>query len=185
MNPDFRDDWTTMPSTPAVIEPAGSDHDAAVIDVDGGRTSKFTVMALGLVVLVIVGYFALGMPGMDHSGSMDSMPGMDRGGIAVGWTRQSVEQFADTIARGDTVVINVHVPDEGTIAGTNLVIPFATIVGDASMPTDRTARVALYCRTGRMSTIAAQSLLDAGYRNVVELDGGMDAWRAAGWGTLP
>lgn len=41
-------------------------------------------------------------------------------------------------------------------------------------------RLVLYCRSGRTSATAAQSLLRHGYTNVVDLEGGMTAWRAAG-----
>ncbi len=38
----------------------------------------------------------------------------------------------------------------------------------------------LYCRSGSMSTAAAQVLASEGYQDVMELDGGFNAWRAAG-----
>lgn len=88
--------------------------------------------------------------------------------------------FARELRAPDAVVINVHTPYESEIQGTDELIPYDRITGDPRLPADKSARLALYCRSGRMSAIAAQSLLRHGYTDVVELDGGMTAWRAAG-----
>lgn len=144
------------------------------------KRSKVLVGGVVAIALAIGGYFALGMPGMDHSATPSSMTGMDHTGAAVGWTKQAVGDFAGTIARADVTTINVHVPDEGSIAGTDLTIPYTDVLTNPSLPTDRTTPLALYCRSGRMSAIAAQALVAAGYTDVVELDGGMNAWTGAG-----
>ena len=79
------------------------------------------------------------------------------------------------------MVINVHVPFEGAIAGTDLTIAFDQIRRDvAKLPTDLQSPIAIYCRSGRMSAVAARTLAELGYTNVVELEGGMNSWVAAG-----
>ena len=57
-------------------------------------------------------------------------------------------------------------------------------VGD--LVPDRATRIGLYCSSGWRSALAAKSLKDMGYSSVVNLDGGFDAWKAAGlpW-TIP
>jgi rhodanese-related sulfurtransferase len=81
----------------------------------------------------------------------------------------------------DRVTVNVHVPFEGDIVGTDLSIPFDQIRLQAGrLPADRSAALAIYCRSGPMSAIAAESLHDLGYTDVVELRGGMKAWQADG-----
>jgi glyoxylase-like metal-dependent hydrolase (beta-lactamase superfamily II)/rhodanese-related sulfurtransferase len=46
---------------------------------------------------------------------------------------------------------------------------------------DPTHRVLVYCEFGRISTLAAATLRQMGFRGAVALDGGMKAWREAGY----
>jgi glyoxylase-like metal-dependent hydrolase (beta-lactamase superfamily II)/rhodanese-related sulfurtransferase len=48
---------------------------------------------------------------------------------------------------------------------------------------DPTPRVLAYCEFGRISTLAAATLRAMGYQRAVALDGGMKAWREAGFPT--
>lgn len=92
----------------------------------------------------------------------------------------SPARFASAVADGRTVTINVHVPREGSIAGTDLWIPYDRIEQSRQLPASRSTRLAVYCRSGRMSAIAVRALARLGYRRVVELRGGMEAWVASG-----
>jgi glyoxylase-like metal-dependent hydrolase (beta-lactamase superfamily II)/rhodanese-related sulfurtransferase len=47
--------------------------------------------------------------------------------------------------------------------------------------TDPTRRILAYCEFGRISTLAAATLRQMGFQGAVALDGGMKAWRAAGY----
>lgn len=88
--------------------------------------------------------------------------------------------FELRVARADVVTINVHVPDEGSIDGTDLTIPYTEISTTDQLPADRSTPLAVYCRSGNMSATAVRDLADLGYTDVEELDGGFNAWTATG-----
>ena len=94
--------------------------------------------------------------------------------------RLSPAEFAKRTAGRAVTLINVHVPNEGEIAGTDVHIPYLSVAISEDLPADKGAELLLYCRSGRMSAEAGQSLVDAGYTSVAELAGGFEAWKASG-----
>jgi rhodanese-related sulfurtransferase len=89
-------------------------------------------------------------------------------------------EFAGRIADPEAVVVNVHVPYEGEIAGTDLFVPFDQVASSDQLPSDHDRPLVVYCRTGDMSATATATLVDMGYTDVTDLEGGMVAWSAAG-----
>ena len=88
--------------------------------------------------------------------------------------------FAQRVETPGVVTINVHTPNGGNIAGTDLAIPFDQIKGSSQLPTDLSTPLAVYCRSGNMSAPAVKDLQAMGYTDIVELDGGYDAWLQTG-----
>lgn len=85
------------------------------------------------------------------------------------------------LAEKDFLFVNVHIPYEGEIVPTDAFIPYDEVERNlAKFPPEKGAKILLYCRTGKMSAIAAEKLARLGYINVWNLQGGMLAWEEAG-----
>lgn len=98
-----------------------------------------------------------------------------------GYTDISVSELQTMLENKDFLFVNTHIPFEGDIPNTDLSIPYNQINQYLDqLPSDKNAKIVLYCRSGNMSTQAAEELVSLGYTNVYELDGGFNAWKAAG-----
>lgn len=101
------------------------------------------------------------------------------------YTDVSAGGLAQRLEKKDFLFVNVHIPYEGEIAKTDLFIPFNQVEASLpQLPADKHAKVVLYCRSGSMSVTAARALVKLGYTDVWNLDGGMIAWKAAGYPLL-
>jgi rhodanese-related sulfurtransferase len=97
------------------------------------------------------------------------------------YTNISVQELDTMMQNKDFLLVNVHVPDEGNIPQTDLSIPYDQIEQQVSqLPADKDAKIVLYCRSGNMSTTAAEDLVRLGYTHIYELDGGFTEWKQAG-----
>jgi rhodanese-related sulfurtransferase len=104
----------------------------------------------------------------------DAVPNAD------GYVDMTIDELAGLLEQKNFTLINVHIPYEGELAQTDLFIPFDKMAENLDQLPAKDAPIVLYCRSGRMSTEAAQVLVKQGYTNVYELDGGFNAWAAAG-----
>ncbi len=97
------------------------------------------------------------------------------------YTNVTLMQLSEMLKQKDFLFVNVHIPYEGEIDRTDAQIPYDQTTQQLSQyPADKQAKIVLYCRSGRMSSIAAKELVKAGYTNVWNLDGGMAAWETQG-----
>ena len=111
---------------------------------------------------------------IDVVGQQVSVPGGS-------YTDVSVAELQTMLENKDFTFINVHIPFEGDIANTDLSIAYNEIEQNLQqLPGDQDAKLVLYCRSGRMSSIAAETLVKLGYTNLWNLSGGMVAWEQAG-----
>lgn len=100
-------------------------------------------------------------------------------------------RLREELGEGDVTVIDIREPaeiaDTGTIADA-VRVPRGMLEfrADPTSPShdavfDPGARTVLYCASGGRSALAAGTLLDLGYQHVAHLDGGIAAWRDAGF----
>ncbi|MBI4268112.1 MAG: rhodanese-like domain-containing protein, partial [Chloroflexi bacterium] len=61
-------------------------------------------------------------------------------------------------------------------------VPYNEIESNtSSLPQDKAAKIVIYCRSGFMSGIAAETLVKLGFTNVWNLEGGMAEWEKQGY----
>jgi len=96
----------------------------------------------------------------------------------------NADELNGMLKKKDFVFVNVHIPFEGNIANTDLSIPYDQIAEPSylsQLPADKDTQIVLYCRSGRMSAIAAEELVKLGYTDIWNLEGGMLDWERAGF----
>jgi rhodanese-related sulfurtransferase len=97
------------------------------------------------------------------------------------YTNVTADRLAQMLETKDFTLVNVKTPYSDEIDGTDLYIPYDQLSARAAeLPSSKSARILVYCLTGRSSLVAVQTLLDLGYTKVWNLDGGMNAWTSSG-----
>lgn len=92
--------------------------------------------------------------------------------------RMLKQKSSDPTGVAGFTFINVHTPYEGEIEKTDAFIAYDKIVEQSSLlPKDKNAPIVLYCKTGRMSAEALETVKKLGFTNVKHLAGGMDSWQ--------
>ena len=114
-----------------------------------------------------------------HSGELGQIVPLEGGGSYLDIIPSELDEM---LQAKDFFFVNVHIPNEGEIPGTEAHIAFDQVTQRLDeFPTQMDAKIVLYCRSGSMSATAARALVEAGYTNVLNLDGGYRAWSEAGF----
>ncbi len=141
-----------------------------------GSFRNVLIALAAVAAVVIIGVLA--MLTVSPKGSDGSTTVAGKGGT---WTNITADTLATKLTAKDFTLVNVKTPYIGEIKGTDLYIPYTDLAARASeLPADKKAPIVVYCRSGNESAIASQTLLDLGYSNIENLDGGMTAWSASG-----
>jgi len=99
-------------------------------------------------------------------------------------TEVTVTTAKQLLAEGNIVVVDTREESEyaaGHIANA-LLLPRGVLefkIGNSPELADKSKAVLIYCRTGGRSALAAQTLQQLGYNNVLSMAGGFDAWQKA------
>jgi len=94
----------------------------------------------------------------------------------------SASELNDIMQKQDILLIDVHTPEQRHIKGTDLFIPYNEIEKyQDKLPTDKNTPIYLYCEGGPMGNAAARALHNLGYTNLMNLQGGSNAWEKAGF----
>ncbi len=82
----------------------------------------------------------------------------------------------------DIFLVDVHIPEQRHIKGTDLFIPYNDVEKYQNrLPEDKTTPIYIYCEGGPMGNAAARSLYELGYHNLTNLEGGARAWKESGF----
>lgn len=115
----------------------------------------------------------------DASASQDAHPAPALHGM-------SPAELHAALQSKDFLLINVHVPDQGEIPGTDTHIPYTDVDAIAAyIGPDLGTKTVIYCLTDHMALIAGPALVQRGYWNLYYIEGGMSAWQAAGYTVDP
>ncbi|MGB3737534.1 MAG: rhodanese-like domain-containing protein [Ilumatobacter sp.] len=142
------------------------------------RHARFGRVRLATVAVAVAATFTA-CGGSDTS--EDSVPAVEASPESSPVQLVDPDGFSAALAASPEMpLINVHIPYEDHIEGTDAFIAFDSILESPDLPTDKAAPIALYCRSGNMSAQASAALADAGYTDIIDLDGGMNAWESSG-----
>ena len=88
--------------------------------------------------------------------------------------------FRELVNRPDVYTLDVHVPEQRHVDGTDAFIPYDSIRDHRDLLPDEDTPIALYCRSDGMSREVTDVLSELGYEEIHLLRGGIRAWNERG-----
>lgn len=133
------------------------------------------ILSIALSALIAIGIGGCASTSNDNQ----SATTLDQNAL---YQTMSIDDFASVMADTDRAftVVNVHIPYEGEIEGTDYNVAYNDLDALTAALPDRDAPIILYCRSGNMSEQAAHDLADLGYTQIYDVPGGMNAWQSSG-----
>jgi len=119
----------------------------------------------------------LGLVGVTIALIVNELSRFTRGYRAIG-----PAQLTHLINRENALVVDVSAPtdfEKGHVVGSRNVVMSQFDPENKDLAKVRELPVALVCRTGATSALAAKRLAKAGFKQVYWLDGGVSAWQSA------
>jgi rhodanese-related sulfurtransferase len=95
----------------------------------------------------------------------------------------SVTEFSSKVAEAGVITLDVRTPGEyaeGHLEGAQLIDFQSGNFENEISSLDKNATYAVYCRSGNRSGQAVKVMLDAGFTNVFNMNGGVIDWANAG-----
>lgn len=81
------------------------------------------------------------------------------------------------LADKDFFLLDVHIPEQNHISGTDAFVDYRKLAENMDkLPKDKNTKLVVYCRSGGMSRSAVNELIDLGFTNVYDLEGGINAY---------
>lgn len=89
----------------------------------------------------------------------------------------SPQELQRDLENKDFFLVDVHIPEQEHIEKTDGFIAYDEIEENIDkLPKDKNEKIVVYCRSGSMSLEASQKLIELGYKNVYNLEGGRNAY---------
>jgi len=90
----------------------------------------------------------------------------------------SIHEFDQMLQNKNFFLLDVRSSEQEKIQGTDENIPYKNIKEFLNkLPQDKHRKIIVYCGHGNTSLKASQALLDLGYSNVINLQGGITAYQ--------
>lgn len=99
-----------------------------------------------------------------------------------GYIDITAPELREMLSDEELFLLDTHIPEQRHIRGTDAFVPFEEIEENLDkLPADKSTKIVVYCRSGSMSAIASEKLVELGYTNVHNLLGGTIEWAKQGY----
>ncbi len=92
----------------------------------------------------------------------------------------SANNLANQLERSDMLILDVRTPQEytaGHVPGA-INMPHTSVKSQLEKLQEyKDKTIVIYCKSGRRAAMAKQTLVDAGFKQLLHLDGDMDGWQ--------